>query len=1338
MAQSQEMYVKNFQKRIWNTSHGLPVNHANEMDEDDEGFIWICTVEGLVRFDGMIFKVFNKENVSIFKSNSFQKVEPLGKEVWFLSSDQFLYRYHRGVFKHSNLPFKRVDQIWGDRVNNLLYLIENGNFHVVKNHKIIFTKKNLNPLLGRITKEGILLNIERKLFHYFNKENKTYEINFEIIKPSTIYMYLYSHEEKVIYMIDNTWKMWTYSNGKILRNSNLDGIIIPSSEDQFPLSLTFFKSGVFYKKEKDKLIRRSQEIKSYSPKRSKYSLTSLGRLEITERSILFNGQIFDEFDTAISDVFVDKRGMVWASTAKGLVQYYKKHVRMIGNEEGLTNEAVYWIHETKEGEIYAGDLASIGFQYDGNKFAPRMINGHILTTVTEDNKGNVWAGSGKICQVSLDNSQSKFCVDVPNNMEALNSVYSDKVGDFWVAYPNILYRSRDLSKGWEKVNDTSGKSVWGVYRIQDGHNGEVWFGTRSQGLFRYEKGKMVRFISPEEACGSGVREIVPDTPTSLLLGTESNGICHLKLDINGKLLKQVRIGKEQGLFQNGIHRIIDDGLGRYWMNTNYGIFWIFKEDVYSYISGRTSWVPSLALTEAHGLNNREGNGGKQDAGQKMKDGTLWFPTMKGIAIIDPKKMLDQMLSGLPTYLSEVEHAGKVLPLENNIIYPQYIRDIVFKYGALSFEFPQNTLFRVKLVGYDENWRPTTSLRTVNYTNLDYGYYTLQIQGGIGGKWGNTTFYSFYITPYWYETIWFKFVSFLLIISIVYIGIKSRISFLTNRAKDLEKTVQKRTTEIQQQQEVLKEQHQKLQEQTQKIVEQANKLKSLDEVKSRLFVNLAHEIRTPLTVMTEPIRLLQKKYSTRLTESDKWMIDMALESGEKILDLINQLLQIARLEAGMVPLNMKPVPIVGVLKDWIEVNYGKIGAITGIEILTELPNEEFQILTDTEKVNTILSNLISNAIKYSPKGSCITIRFHVSVEEKRMYLSVSDQGVGIDSQLLDQIFTWYYRSPEHADSTGTGIGLSLSKELAKSLDGDLIVKSAVGVGSTFTLVLPYMQELPHSFQESKQGEIALINQELEKQKEYKKNGKIIHKILLVEDNVEIVQLLAGYLSENYQVSVAINGKEALVKAKNNLPDLVITDLMMPQMDGWTFIGHFRRIKAFRAIPIIVITAKADSQAFHESLDSGADAYITKPFSLEVVGLQVRNLLQLQQEIAQKTHIKMLIPENMPEAVLPVKDEKEVFLYMFDEFVLEHLDEANLDINILAQKMGVSRSLLFRKLKEATNASPKQYINRLRMEHAMKLLKANIPVTQVTFAVGYQSLAGFSKAFKNHFGVNPSEV
>ncbi|HRR09503.1 MAG TPA: response regulator [Rhodothermales bacterium] len=1338
MAQTQGMYVKNFQKRVWSTVHGLPVNHANELDEDDEGFIWICTVEGLVRFDGMIFKVFSKENVSIFKSNSFQKVEPLGKDVWFLSSDQYLYRYHGGVFTQGDLPFKRVDQIWGDRANNLLYLIENGNFHIVKNRKIIFTEKNLNPLLGRITKEGILLNTERKLYHYFNNKNKIEEINFEIIKPNVIYSYLYSQEESVTYVMDNTWRMWMYSKGEVSRVSILDGVVFPSSEGQYPFSLTFIKSGMFYKKEKDKLIRRGEEVKSHSPKRAKYSLTSLGRLEFTEQSILLNGQLFDEFNTTISDAIVDKRGMIWVSTAKGLVQYYKKYVHMIGHAEGIINDAIYWIHETEKGEIYAGDLTSIGYQFDREKFIPKTIDGHVLTVVTEDNKGNVWAGSGKICQIHPANLQNRLCVDVPNNMEALNSVFSDKLGNFWVAYPNILYRSNNLSKGWEKVSDVSGKTIWGVYRIQDGRNGEVWFGTKSQGLFRYSKGKIIQFILPEEACGSGIREIIPDTATSLLLGTESNGICHIKLDINGKLVKQVRIGKEEGLFQNGIHRIIDDGHGRYWMNTNYGIFWVFKKDVYDYIAGRTSWVPSLALTEAHGLNNREGNGGKQDAGQKMKDGTIWFPTMKGIAVIDPNKIPDRMLSGVKNYLSEVEHVGETLPLQNNITYPQYVRDIVFKYGALSFEFPENTLFRVKLVGYDENWRPATSLRMVNYTNLDYGYYTLQIQAGIGGKWGNTTSYSFYITSYWYETLWFKLLLFLLTIGIIYAGIKSRVNFLTNRAKYLEKIVHERTIAIQHQQETLQEQHLQLQEQTQKIVEQTNKLKSLDEVKSRLFVNLAHEIRTPLTIMIEPIRLLQKKYSARLTDSDKWMVDIALENGKRILDLVNQLLQIARLEAGVIPLSLKTVSIVSVLKEWLEINYGKIDTITGVEIRTEIPNEEFQVITDIEKVYTILSNLVSNAIKYSPKGSCTIIRFHSEPKEKKIYLSVSDQGTGIDPKLLDQIFTWYYRSPEHADSTGTGIGLSLSKELAKSLDGDLTVQSELGVGSTFTLILPYVQALPDSLPEPKRAKNVLLTQELEKPRDYKPTGKTKPKILLVEDNVEIAQLLIRYLSENYQVSIAINGKEALVKAKESLPDLVITDIMMPEMDGWTFMRQFRKIKDFRAIPVIVITAKADAQAFHDSLDFGADAYITKPFSLETVGLQVQNLLQLKREIAQKTHIKMLIPENTPKMTLPVKDDRETFLYTFDGFVVAHLDEANLDINILAHKMGMSRSLLFRKLKEAANASPKQYINRLRMEHAMKLLKANVPVTQVTFAVGYQSLAGFSKAFKSHFGISPSEV
>jgi len=290
---------------------------------------------------------------------------------------------------------------------------------------------------------------------------------------------------------------------------------------------------------------------------------------------------------------------------------------------------------------------------------------------------------------------------------------------------------------------------------------------------------------------------------------------------------------------------------------------------------------------------------------------------------------------------------------------------------------------------------------------------------------------------------------------------------------------------------------------------------LNEIKSRLFINVAHEIRTPLTVITEPIRIFLNKYKDSLTTSDIWFFDTALNNANRVLDLVNQILHIARLEEGMVQLDLREFPIVSMLKDWVHGNFRGIAEMKQIELRLDIPEQEIIAVVDIGKIQTILSNIVQNALNFSPANSVVTVRVKVSTTENTLQISVTDQGTGIKKEELDQIFSWYYRSPEHADSTGTGIGLSLSKELSKAMQGDLVVESERGVGSTFTLSLPI--EIKSA--ETKALATSHVTQEqLGEVVEEERNLASIHKplLLLVEDNEDIAGLLAHYLSGRYRV------------------------------------------------------------------------------------------------------------------------------------------------------------------------------------------------------------------------------
>lgn len=1314
---------------------GLAVNHAYEIDEDRSGFLWLSTVEGLVRYDGISFMTFNTKNVSLFQTNAVQKTEVLRDDVWLLTGDRLLFRYRKNQFEKPNLPFSHVDNIMADQHSGVLYLMEEGNLHVIQNDRIIYSKRNTALILNRITTDGALLHTPHILYHFRLRSKSMSTLDFSFLGVHQIYAYTYVADEDRYYVQDNLRRMWTYQRGVTQRLTALDDVSIPTSEDQTPEAFTYFKNGIFYQIHFGQTALLGKAPQDPNALQTKYTKFANGRIAFTGHSLVVNDQLFDTLESNISDAIIDRRGTLWVTTPTGLLQYQRAPIQIMGKSKGLQNEAVYWIHQTRSGTIYAGDLSDHGYVWDGQQFRLKQIQGANLLVVTEDEHGNVWGGSGLICPIEPQEAKPR-CVAAPVNMDALNTVYRDHHGMFWLSYPDVLYQSDRLEQPWKLIRDTSGKQIGRVYRIQDGKAGDVWFGTRNAGLFRFANGQMKQVLAPNQPCGSGVRDIVPDSPTSLWLGTESNGLCYLKLNVSGAAIQVTQMGIAQGLFQNGIHRILEDQMGRFWMNTNYGIFWVFKKDLYDFVQGKIHWIPSLAYTEEHGLLNREGNGGKQDAGAVMQDGTLWFPTMGGIAIIDPRHIPSQVLSGLPAYLISVEHKGQQRSWADHQTFPSNIRDLTFSYSARSFDYPKNTLFRIQLKGYDETWRPTTTSRVVNFTNLEQGTYQLYIQAGIGGKWGAPSVFTFSIAPYWYETMLFKLFALFSIIGLAYAAIRSRTAYLSLRAKQLEETVRSRTIEIQHQQETLKDQNARLQAQTRQISEQAEQLKSLDETKSRLFINLAHEIRTPLTVITEPLSLYRKRHAPHLSEQDSRMFDTALRNGNRVLELVNQLLQIARLEAGMEQVTLTKVRLGAQLQDWVQGFFRSGADAKRVTLHLELPPQDIMVMTDEAKLHTILSNLVSNAIKYSRPESRVEIQLSLPPSGHQFQISVIDQGKGIRPADLEQIFTWYFRAPEHADTTGTGIGLSLSRELARSMGGELSVASQTGIGSVFTLVLPLEQVtsatvLPEPVQ---------VQQPAKPDAPPSEASEDLQRplVLIVEDNPDIAALLSDYLRADYRTLIAPNGQEGLNIAIAQPPDLVITDVMMPLVDGWTFIHTLRNIRLFKATPIIVLTARADAEGLHGSLNSGADAYIPKPFSLETIGLQVRNLLHLQREIARKIQVTFL---SMPVDASPAEAGEmpdTTFIRILNHFILNHLDETELDVESLAVHLGLSRSVLFRRIKETLQQTPKQYINRIRMEQAMRLLRAEMPATQVAFAIGYQSLSGFSKAFKAHFGTSPSDV
>lgn len=512
-----------------------------------------------------------------------------------------------------------------------------------------------------------------------------------------------------------------------------------------------------------------------------------------------------------------------------------------------------------------------------------------------------------------------------------------------------------------------------------------------------------------------------------------------------------------------------------------------------------------------------------------------------------------------------------------------------------------------------------------------------------------------------------------------------------------------------------------------LQQQYEKAQEIDSFKTSLYTNITHEFRTPLTVISG--------MAERVAEDpDNWLnkgTQLIKRNSQILLNLVNQMLELRTIESGSAKVNSIQGDIVGYIKYLLE-SFHSMAESKDIQLHFHCEEDQIVMDYDPEKINYIISNLISNAIKFTPNKGSIYTNLSVSTEDNGSYLTIKirDTGKGIPEDQQDKIFDRFYQVDDSAsrEGEGTGIGLALTKELVNLLKGQIKVKSKVGTGSTFTVSLPITQDAPKSDIRQLRF-INAIRSETVQEAQSEDDGRST--ILIVEDNQDVITYISSCLNQSYNVTLAMNGAQGIEKALEMVPDLIITDVMMPEKDGFEVCGILKSDDRTSHIPIIMLTAKADHQSKLEGLRRGADAYLPKPFDQEELLIRIAKLLELRKELQIK-YVQLL--DNKIEEVSPE-----------DEFVLKakQIVEANLANEhfkgaYLERALGIGRTQLYNKLKALTGYSSTEFINSVRLNKAKELLetgKGN--VSEVAFEVGYNSISYFSKLFKEKFGYSPSE-
>ena len=707
---------------------------------------------------------------------------------------------------------------------------------------------------------------------------------------------------------------------------------------------------------------------------------------------------------------------------------------------------------------------------------------------------------------------------------------------------------------------------------------------------------------------------------------------------------------------------------------------------------------------------------------KDPSGRIFFEARGGYKYVVPDSLENNSFIP-PVILTDMSVQNKKVPIQGNfgdtlswgtplttsityaneIILPYDQNDFSLEFAALNFLNPENNLYKFKLEPYETDWIETTAEnRIARYTNISPGEYTFRVIGSNNdGIWNETgASLDIIIHPPWWMT-WWAYV----IYGMIVMGM-----LLTIRAYEMKRM---------------------------KVRDRAKYLSELDQLKTRFFTNISHEFRTPLTLILGPLKSM---YEGTFTGDRKSALAVMIRNGQRLLNLINQLLDISKLEAGKMKMQVINTDLVELLQQ-IAASYESLAKEKQIRYFFYPDRQELQVDLDQDKTEKIVHNLLSNAFKFTPEGGEVIL--HLKEEDKWAIIQVKDSGQGIPDADLDKIFDRFYQvdSSQTRTHEGSGLGMALTKELVELHRGAITLESKEGQGTTFTVRLPIEQKhisrgkADNDNVDAREIEAVVSTHGIsdpEIEEEIGEENNNLPVLLIVEDNTDMRKYIKSTLQKLFQIREAENGKEGLTMANEMMPDLIISDVMMPEMDGFQLCKQIKTEELTSHIPVILLTAKADRTSKLSGLELGADDYLSKPFHAEELKLIVKNRITERQKMRERFSKDITLEPRH----IAISSMDEQFLQKVMEIIEEHISDDQLSIEKLSHEAGYSQVQFYRKIKALSGQTPSQFLRIIRLKRAAELLKRKSnTVSQVAYSVGFSSLAYFSQCFKEQFGVTP---
>lgn len=1353
-----------FRFSLLDINSGLSSNQVKCILKDSRGYVWVGTASGLNRYDGYRCKVFryhSNDSTSLRNNDVLQLAEGPGGKIWVKTSqgmciynpatEQFIRR-QRDLLRQMALPADAtVDHVLKGRDGNFWFVVRGMglaryNPRTQRTHLLRHSlgakgglSTNTISAIGQTThgdiwivhRNGLLERLNGKTLKIEERNDEIYrtysqqQLDYALTVDSDNDLWLYMREkEGGVFFYDSSLKTLQHfdkGSQRLALSSNLTRGIVEGEKGKIWIGADHGGINVL-----DKRSWTVQPIRNNDEVESSLAHNSINTLYKDNEGIVWVGTFkkgvnyyhkniirfpaAKHLSTApgslpyedINAFAEDDRGNLWMATNGGGLLYldratgaYTRYRHNPQDASSLASDVVVNLLIDRNKQLWVGTYLGGLDRFDGKKFthfknepgSPASISDNSIWELYEDRRGNLWIGTLRGGLEMLDPARKKLVHSTlkggqyPVHCDYISSIAEDRHGNLWVA---------------------------GGYGID---------------IFHQETGKSSLLLhdpkNPGSLVSNQITAIFKDSRQNMWVGTAEG------LDLyQEKTGSFTHFTPESGLSNSAVSSVVEDQSGHLWVSTQNGVFQVIPQKS---VKGGITY----AIRNFDELDGLQGKTFNERAGISLKSGEVILGGPNGFNLFHPARIEKNAVAPKVVF-TDFQLFNKSLapnqPYNGRVILSQTIADtrqitlehdenaFSIEFAALNYIHPEKNRYRYQLEGFDQGWRTVDSHnRKVSYTNLDPGHYTFRVMAANNdGVWNRqgASVELVVLAPFWQTPV--AYAGYVVLLGLALVAVR-RLELRKARARFLA-------------------------EQEKREVRQ---LHELDLMKIKFFTNVSHEFRTPLTLILAPI---EKLLRTSPDPDQQQQFQMIQKNARRLLHMVNQLLDFKKMGLEEMNLSLAEGDVVDFVRETVH-SFLDLSDKKGISLSFRSSVERLQIAFDHDKLEKVLFNLLSNAFKFTPGQGRIEVELHCrendsSVEGlKILEIKVRDTGIGIPKDNQAKIFERFFRDavPDHMMNQGSGIGLALASEFVHLHAGLISVESTPGQGSCFTVTLPVKElQNPVALPEEQPTPEEPMTQPIEipvvnASPPAPAVGPQKPLVLVVEDNDDFRFYLKDNLQGHFRVVEASNGKEGWQKALALLPDLVVSDVMMPELNGVDFCKKMKQDPRTSHIPFVLLTAHASEEKHLTGLDVGANDYLTKPFNFELLLTRIRNLIT-QREQLQKVFEKKISVQTSQEKIVSLDDK---LIQKAIKYVEENLSNTDLTVEEMSRELGVSRVHLYKKMVAITGQSPVEFIRKIRLQHAAQLLgKSQLTVAEVAYKVGFNNRKYFTKYFKEEYQMLPS--